>query len=131
MNDKAGKKGGKSGFTSRQDTSLHEIVLTYLYPRIDIHVSKTTNHLLKAPFCVHPKTGKVCVPLQAEDFATFHPHRVPTLAGLCGDGAEGSKHAADSAKYIAKFQKFVNLTEEEGKEIMKGKKRIERIVKMG
>ncbi len=80
-------------------TIVEEIILTYLYPRIDIHVSKTTNHLLKAPFCIHPKTGKVCVPLQHEDFKTFNPHQVPTLAGLT-NAEDKSKDIADYKNYI-------------------------------
>lgn len=37
---------------------MEELVLTYLYPRIDVNVSKGINHLLKSPFCVHPKSSK-------------------------------------------------------------------------
>ena len=63
-----------------------EIILTYLYPRIDIHVSKTTNHLLKAPWCIHPKTGRVCVPIEVDEIDTFDPLDVPTLSGLVDSG---------------------------------------------
>lgn len=66
---------------SRQISMLvEEIQLHFCYPRIDIAVSKGLNHLLKAPFCVHPKTGKVCVPFPAENI--IDPNNVPTLNAL-------------------------------------------------
>lgn len=37
---------------------MEDIILQYTYPRIDAEVSKHRNHLLKAPFCVHPGTGE-------------------------------------------------------------------------
>eukprot|EP00951_Prasinocladus_malaysianus_P000635 scaffold4532_cov41-Prasinocladus_malaysianus.AAC.1 len=40
------------------------------------------NHLLKAPFCVHPKTGKVCVPIDPETAWEFDPMSVPTVSQL-------------------------------------------------
>jgi DNA primase small subunit len=36
-----------------------EIMLAFLYPRLDAAVSTTINHLLKGPFCIHPKSRKI------------------------------------------------------------------------
>lgn len=58
---------------------VEEVQMAMLYPRLDINVSKGTNHLLKAPFCVHPKTGKVCVPFMASQVSKFDPLTVPTI----------------------------------------------------
>ncbi|KAL3276179.1 hypothetical protein HHI36_020897 [Cryptolaemus montrouzieri] len=56
-----------------------EIKLQYCYPRLDIHVSKGMNHLLKAPFCVHPKSGKISIPFNPKFVDTFDPAKVPTV----------------------------------------------------
>ena len=75
---------------------MEDIVLQYTYPRLDAEVSKHRNHLLKAPFCVHPKTGRVCVPVDPRAIDDFRPERVPTVGQLlreldtlgAGDSAE-------------------------------------------
>lgn len=61
---------------------LEEIQMSMLCPRLDISVSKTANHLLKAPFCVHPKTGKICVPFNPSAVNKFDPTTVPKLRQL-------------------------------------------------
>jgi DNA primase small subunit len=62
--------------------AMEDIILQYTYPRIDAEVSKHRNHLLKAPFCVHPKTGRICVPVDPETIDEFDPELVPTVGQL-------------------------------------------------
>ncbi len=47
----------------------------------------------QAPFCVHPKTGKVCVPLDPAAADDFDPdgREVPTVAELVAELAEAAK----------------------------------------
>lgn len=57
----------------------------YCYPRIDANVTKGMNHLLKSPFSVHPKTGRVSVPIDPTCLSTFDPCKdgvVPKLNEL-------------------------------------------------
>ncbi|XP_068245824.1 DNA primase small subunit [Palaemon carinicauda] len=83
-----------------------EIILQLVYPRLDIHVTKGLNHLLKSPFCVHPKTGRVCVcfdPLKAE---SFDPLAVPHLGQLEKEVSEYDAGKKDEERNaIAEYKK--------------------------
>jgi DNA primase small subunit len=58
---------------------VEEVMLHYLYPRLDVNVTTGLNHLLKAPFCIHPKTGFVCVPFNPKVAAKLNPLTVPKI----------------------------------------------------
>lgn len=79
--------------------AMEDIILQYTYPRIDAEVSKHRNHLLKAPFCVHPKTGRVCVPVDPRTIDEFKPEEVPTVGQLlreldqAKDSGDGEHHS--------------------------------------
>ncbi|XP_052396441.1 DNA primase small subunit [Carassius gibelio] len=60
-----------------------EIMLQYCYPRLDVNVSKGVNHLLKSPFSIHPKTGRISVPIDLKELNTFDPFEVPTISLIC------------------------------------------------
>ncbi|KAK2897412.1 hypothetical protein Q8A73_013792 [Channa argus] len=60
-----------------------EIMLQYCYPRLDVNVSKGVNHLLKSPFSVHPKTGRISVPIDLKELDRFDPFAVPTISIIC------------------------------------------------
>lgn len=76
---------------SQLNEAKKEIIIYYMYPRLDIEVSKQMIHLLKSPFCIHPGTGNVCVPFDPlrnisnnseDDDYGFNPMTAPNLAQL-------------------------------------------------
>lgn len=110
-----------------------EIMLQYCYPRLDVNVSKGVNHLLKSPFSVHPKTGRISVPIDLKELEKFDPFAVPTISLICEeldrpkpgeedekvDDKENEKDAAERrkirdykrtslAKYVKYFDQFLD-----------------------
>jgi len=77
---KTGPGGGKRRVSPLE--TMQNVMLHYGYARIDMEVTKHQNHLLKSPFCVHPATGKVCVPLDPASVFDFVPDAVPDVRDL-------------------------------------------------
>jgi len=82
-----------------------QIVFTCTYPRLDVNVSTHRNHLLKSPFVAHPKTGRVCVPIDATDPDRFSPFEVPTLGQLIQEINEFDKQNPDKKNTTADIDK--------------------------
>nr|XP_025975051.1 DNA primase small subunit [Dromaius novaehollandiae] len=105
-----------------------EIMLQYCFPRLDINVSRGVGHLLKSPFSVHPKTGRISVPLDLQRLEQFDPFAVPTISSLCqeldaageledGGEAEPKRRPRDYkrtslAPYVRLFEQFVEGMEQ-------------------
>eukprot|EP00118_Oscarella_pearsei_P027634 m.311235 g.311235 ORF g.311235 m.311235 type:complete len:430 (+) comp62960_c0_seq1:28-1317(+) len=114
-------KTGKGGVQLSQCSK--EIMFQYVYPRLDVNVSKGVNHLLKSPFCVHPKTGRVCVPIDLDRLEEFDPFKVPLVSEICaelektradvGDGKTSKSEWRGTClkKYVDVFEKFLQPME--------------------
>merc|ERR1712130_365357 len=102
---KENEKGQKTRSYKRTFPSdpVVDVVFAYPYPRFDKHVSIGLNHLLKSPFCVHPGTGKLCVPIDPQKSEEFSPDQVPTLAAMMEEVAMGKPRSMDA--YVKFFEK--------------------------
>jgi len=78
-----------------QKYTEEEVKIQLCYPRLDANVSKGLNHLLKSPFCIHPKTGQVCVPFDHKKVFQFKINEVPTVTQLI---EEIGRHDKDHEK---------------------------------
>lgn len=88
-----------------------EVLLKYLYPKFDTEVSKKIGHLLKSPFCIHPGTGNVCVPIHisyqekldskpiSKSISKFSPSTCPNMKSLSKE--------SDYFEYVNLFDEFL------------------------
>lgn len=121
--DQVAQKGVSKSLDSKLlKEAKQDIILNSMYPRLDIEVSKHLNHLLKSPFCVHPATGRICVPIDTSRVDEFNPLTVPTATHLLEeiddydfkateDGAPeriADYEKTSLAPYIRYFKKFSN-----------------------
>jgi DNA primase small subunit len=79
VNNCVGEKKRQGSKFTAAELCMKEIKLNVLYPRLDINVSKHINHLLKSPFCVHPKTGLISVPMTEDDIIRFSLENIPSI----------------------------------------------------
>lgn len=91
-----GKRGRPSYF-------IQEVKLQHCFPRLDANVTRGFNHLLKLPFCIHPKTGNVCVPIDIDNIDTFNIEKVPNLDNLSNELLD---------PYLKVMKKFVDSLNE-------------------
>lgn len=80
-----------------------DVVFAFTYPRFDKNVSIGLNHLLKSPFCIHPGTGKLCVPIDPNKSNSFDPDKVPYLESMIEEIAQGQ--ASSMQPYVDYFRK--------------------------
>ena len=67
-----------------------------------MEVSKKLIHLLKSPFVVHPKTGRVCVPIDMGRLDKFDPIGVPTVTELLDEIDKWGKKGTQDEDWGAK-----------------------------
>lgn len=107
---------GESASHSELAPTVRRMGFNYAYPKLDVEVSRSNKHLLKAPFCIHPSTGKVCVPLDPNRIDEFDPRRTLTI-----DQVLTRQQVVDGPSfqdYVKFFQAFV---EDLRKSELKGK----------
>lgn len=78
---------------------LRRTMLAYVWPRIDLNVTRAVNHLIKAPFVAHPKTGRIAIPLDPSDYWRFDPSSAPSLNDL-GTPEQWAARCIDITRWI-------------------------------
>ena len=96
---------GNERMANKLRSSLDGVIAEATAPRFDVGVSTRKDHLLKSPFCVHPKTGRICVPI--DPTKPFDAAQAPTLPGLIQD-LDARKPETTLGPYLRYFSEFLS-----------------------
>lgn len=77
-------------------TSLTKAMLAMVWPRLDMKVSEGVGHVLKAPFSIHARTGRIAIPL-FQNPSNFDP---ATMSILATDVVSGQDAALNAFKKL-------------------------------
>lgn len=87
---------------------VEEIKIQYSYPRLDVNVTKGFNHLLKSPFSIHPKTGKVSIVFKPNNAKNMRLDEIPNLYTLLDDSSpDNIQHQGNMRAAVKSFQEVV------------------------
>ena len=103
----------KNNFTiCHSESCINEFILSILSPRLDWSVTRQSAHLLKGPFCVHPKTGFVSVPMPLELLENFDLKRIPKIDNLLNNDNNDINCFNEYVQFFENFVKNINNNEE-------------------
>ena len=98
---------------------LRDAILSRVWMKLDENVSKTRNHLLKVFFSVHPKTGRVSLPIPKSSLKTFDPRSLPTVGALYDEDPAAVLAMNAAVRHIVAFSR----TLDEAERLVTGRKR--------
>lgn len=84
------KYADNSKFSESTWASVRQVVLQFVWPVLDVNVTKRRDHLNKQAFSLHAKTDRVCLPVFGE-YSDFDPASCPTAALLAGGDAAAQR----------------------------------------
>jgi DNA primase small subunit len=90
------------------ESCINEFIMSILSPRLDWMVTRQAAHLLKGPFCVHPKTGFVSVPMSLELLEKFDLNKIPKIENLLNKNENDIKYFNEYKDFFDNFVKNIN-----------------------
>ena len=85
---------------------LLDAKLALLWPRLDINVTRSSTHLLKVPFSLHPKTGRVSMPIFCDPMKWSPRSDCPTVQQLSSSHTGVDLFRCNMANAVGQLEAF-------------------------